>query len=139
MQYLVCKKLNTEPQMRKTKIIQLDWSHVKVLGELKDVLISLSSNYKVRQTSDIIVVDILEEYGVILSRDWLAKLNEYFATDWTHLWLPYKGHPNKIKVEREHYIKHTATDINDLNNMIMFSRSIHGNFYFDTFFEELEA
>ena len=39
MPYSVCKKLNEEPQMSKTKIIQLDRSHVKVFGELKDVLI----------------------------------------------------------------------------------------------------
>ena len=59
----------------------LDRSHVKVLGELKDVLNCLSSNSKVHQTIDIIVVDIPEAYGVILSKDWSAKLNKYFATD----------------------------------------------------------
>ena len=79
--------------MRKTKIIQLDRSQVKVFGELKDVFIRLSLNSKVHQTIDIIVVDILEAYGVILSRDWLAKLTGYFATDWYHLWIPYKGQP----------------------------------------------
>ena len=85
--------------MRKNKIIQLDKSQVKVFGELKDVLIRLSSNSKIHQIIDIIVVDIPETYGVILSRDWLAKLNGYFSTDWSHIWLPYKGQPNKIKVD----------------------------------------
>jgi hypothetical protein len=42
MPYSICKKLNAEPQMSKTKIIQLDKSYVKVFGELKDVLIRLS-------------------------------------------------------------------------------------------------
>jgi hypothetical protein len=73
MPYSICKKLNVEPQVCNKKIIQLDRSHVKVLGELKDVLIHLSSNSKVHQTIDIIVVDILEAYEVILRRDWLAK------------------------------------------------------------------
>ena len=31
-----------------------------------------------------------------------------------------------------------VTNLNDPNEMVMFSRSILGNFYFDTFFEELE-
>ena len=84
MPYSVCKKLNAEPRMSKTKIIQLDKSHVKVFEELKDVLIRLSSNSKVHQTIDIKFVDILEAYGVILSRDWSAKLNRYFSTDWSH-------------------------------------------------------
>ena len=91
MPYSVCKKLNVEPQVCKKKIIQLDRSHVKVSGELKDVLIHLCSNPKVHKTIDIIVVDIPEPYGVILSRDWSSKLNRYFATNWSHLWLPYKG------------------------------------------------
>ena len=112
---------------------------MKVFEELKDVLIRLSSNSKVHQTIDIIVVDILEAYEVILSRDWSAKLNGYFTTDWSHIWLPYKGQPNKIKVEQECYMKHTITNLNDPNESVMFSRSILGNFYFDTFFEELEA
>lgn len=138
MPYSICKNLNEEPQMGKTKIIQLDRSHVKVFGEQKDVLIRLSSNFKVHQTIDIIVVDIPETQGVILSRDWLAKLNGYFATDWSHLWLPYKGQPNKIKVDQENYMKNTITDLNDLNEMVMFSKYTFGNFCFDTFFEELE-
>ena len=39
MPYSVCRKLNVKTKMRKTKIIQLDRSQVKVFGELKDVLI----------------------------------------------------------------------------------------------------
>ena len=58
MPYSVCKKLNAQPHIFKTKTIQLDLSHVKVLGELKDVLIHLSSNSKVHQMIHIIVVDI---------------------------------------------------------------------------------
>ena len=57
----------------------------------------------------------------------------------SHIWLPYKGQPNKIKVEQENYMKHTVTDLNDPNEMVMFSRSILGNLFFDTFFEELEV
>jgi hypothetical protein len=37
--YSVCKKLNAQPKLCRTKIIQLDRSHVKVMGELKDVMI----------------------------------------------------------------------------------------------------
>ena len=36
-------------------------------------------------------------------------------------------------------MKHMVTDLNDSNEPIMFSNSILGNFYFDTFFGELEA
>ena len=102
-------------------------------------MIHLSSNSKVHQMIDIIVVDIPEAYGVILRRDWLAKMNGYFATDCSHIWLPYKGQPNKIKVEHDRYMKHRVTDLDNTNEPIMFSNSILGNLFFDTFFGELEA
>ena len=35
-------------------------------------------------------------------------------------------------------MKNTVINPNDPNEMVMFSRSILGNFSFDTFFEELE-
>ena len=41
--------------------------------------------------------------------------------------------------DRENYMKHTVTNLNDPNEMVMFSISILGNFSFDTFFEELEV
>ena len=117
----------------------MDRSHVKVMGELKDVMIRLCSNSKVHQVIDVVVIDIPEAYGVILSRDWSAKLNGYFANNWSHLWLPFKGQPNKIKVDHEQYMKHTVTDLNDPNELVMFSHSILGNSFFETFFGELEA
>ena len=46
---------------------------------------------------DIIVVDIPEANGVILIRDWSTKLNSYFTTDWSHLWLLYKVHIKMVK------------------------------------------
>ena len=66
-------------------------------------------------------------------------MNGYFATDWSHVLLPYKVQPNKIKVERECYMKHTVTDLNDPNEIVMCSKSTLGNICFDTFFEELEG
>ena len=95
----MCKKLNVEPQICKTKIIQLDRSNVNLMGELKVVLIRLSSNSKVHQMIDIIVVHIPKSYGVNFSIYWSTKLNNNFTTYWSHLWFPYKGQPNKTKVE----------------------------------------
>ena len=135
MPYSICKKLNAETHMSKTNIIQLDRSQVKVFREVKDVRICISSNSKVHQTIDIIVVAIIDAYGVILSRDWSSKLNKYFSTNWYHLWLPYKGQPNKIKVERENYMKHMIIDLNDANKIVMFCRFVLGKLSFDTFFE----
>jgi hypothetical protein len=115
MPWSVCQKINAEVQPSSLKIIQLDRTSVKVIGELKNVLIRLSSNPKVHQIIDIIVVDIPEVYGLFLSRDWSEQLHGYFATDWSHLWLPENGKPNRIKINRERYLKLTVTDLNDVN------------------------
>jgi hypothetical protein len=32
-------------------------------------------------------------------------LKGYFTTDWSHLWLPYNGKYNQIRVDRERYIQ----------------------------------
>jgi ribonuclease HI len=113
MHWSICQKINAEVEPSSLKIIQLDRTDVKVIGELKNVLIRLSSNPKVHQVIDIIVVDSPEVYGLFLSRDWSKQLHGYFSTDWSHLWLPENGKPNKIRVNSECYLKFTVTDLND--------------------------
>ena len=89
----------------------MDRTNVKVIGEMEDVLVRLSSNDKVCQFIDIVVADIPEAYGLVLSRDWSAKLSGYFASDSSHLWLPYKGSSNQIKFLRETHMKHNVTQV----------------------------
>lgn len=70
MPFSICKKLNATPLKSSIHIIQLEITEVKVKVELKDVLIVFFVNPGIHQTIDIIVVDISESYGVLLSRDW---------------------------------------------------------------------
>jgi hypothetical protein len=63
----ICKKLNVVPLKRDKHVIQLDRTQVKVMGELKDVMIRMATHPKFVQVIDIIVVDIPEAYGMILS------------------------------------------------------------------------
>jgi hypothetical protein len=94
MPFSICQKINVVPQMTKTGIIQLDRMDVKINGELKDIIIRLTSNPRVHQTLDIVVVDMLESYGFLLSKDWSVKIQGYFFTNWSHIWILYKGKPN---------------------------------------------
>ena len=121
----ICKKINGQLKPSTWRVIQLDRMNVKVIGEMDNVLIRLYSNDKVCQFIDIVVVaEIPEAYGLVLSRDWLAKLSEYFHSDWSHLWLPYKGIPNQIKVLREPHMKHNVTQFEEKNEPV---NSILGN------------
>ena len=89
-------------------------------------MIRLSSKEKVCQFIDIVVADIPEAYGLVLSQDWLAKLNGYFALDWSHLWLPHKGSPNQIKVLREIQMKYNVTQLEGENEPV---NSVLGNYF----------
>lgn len=92
----VAKKINAKWDKTNAQIIQLDMTLVHVVGELRDVIICLSSDERVHQCIYIVIVDISEAYGVLLSKDWSSKLQGYFATDWSHSWLPHKGINNQI-------------------------------------------
>jgi hypothetical protein len=76
----ICKKLNAFPLKSDKHVIKLDRTQVKVMGELKDVMIRIATHPKFVQVIDIIVVDIPEAYRLLLSQDWSEKLNGYFST-----------------------------------------------------------
>ena len=106
----------------------MDRIDVKVIGEMEDVLIRLASDDRVCQVINIVVADIPDAYGLVLSRNWSAKLNGYFASDWSHLWLPYKGSPNQIKVLGEPHMKHNVTQLNEKNIPV---ESVLGNYFLE--------
>ena len=106
----------------------MDRTDVKVIGEMEDVLVRLASNDKVCQVINIVVADILDAYGLVLSRDWSAKLNGYFASNWLHLWFPYKGSPNQIKILREPHMKYNVTQLEEKNVPV---DSVLGNYFIE--------
>jgi hypothetical protein len=135
----ICKKLNVDPLKRDKHVIQLDKTQVKVMGELKDVIIRITTHPKFVQVIDIIVVDIQEAYGFLLSQDWSEKLKKYFSIDWDHLWLPLKGHMNIIRIDRERYLKHTVTDLENLNEPSSTDFPVLGNYSYDSDFRNFST
>ena len=49
------------------QVVQLDRTAVKVVGEMEDVLIRLSTDETVCQYIDIVVADIPDAYGLVLN------------------------------------------------------------------------
>lgn len=129
--YLVCQKINDVPNRITKIIIQLDIFDVKVMGELKHVMIRLPFDLIFHQVIHIIVVDILESYGLLLSRESYVKLKVYFSTYWIHLWLPYKGRTNQIRVDSEAHMKHKVTELESKNKPISFSHTTLGNYFLE--------
>ena len=120
-----------------TQIVQLDRSRVKYLGELKNVLLTLSVDPRIHQTMDIVVADVPETYGMWLSRDWFEKLKGYFSTDWSHLWIPYNERDNQIKINRDPLMKWTVTNLNDPCEPIAFVNLVIEHYTLDSYFGDL--
>lgn len=139
MTALVCSKLNIEPQKYVVNIVQLDRTKVQVLGEINSVTIRLSADPRVVQGIDILIVDIPEFYGLILSKDWSEKLHGYISTDWSHMWLPYKGKPNQIKIDREKHMTHIVTEFEQENQYVAFNNNILGNYSTKSFIGNFNA
>ena len=85
----------------------------------------MAANKKICQYLDIVVADIPDGYGLILNRDWSARLNGYLASDWSHFWLPQKGSPNQKKILREPYMKHNVTQLEEKNEPVNFVLGNH--------------
>ena len=69
MSYSVCEKLGIRPRKSTSSIIQLDRTDVKVICELKEVLIRLLVEPMVHHIIDILLVNVPEAYSILLSRD----------------------------------------------------------------------
>jgi len=55
------------------------------------------------------------------------------------MWLPYKGKPNQIKIDREKHMTHTVTDFEQENQPIAFNNNILGNYSSESFFGNFTA
>ena len=67
MPLAICNKLGVVPLKSDNHVIQLDRTQVKVMGELKYVMIRIATHPNFMQVIDIIVVDISKAYGLLLS------------------------------------------------------------------------
>ena len=69
MPYAIAKRLHAIPEKTRTQIMQLDRTNVKAIGELKDVLIWMFAKPQYTKVINIVVVDLPEAYGMLLSKD----------------------------------------------------------------------
>ena len=70
----VCKNLNATWETCPIQIVELDRSKVKVVGRLKNVLLTLSADPRIHQNIDIVIADIRDTYSMWVRQDWSEKL-----------------------------------------------------------------
>ena len=67
MPFSACKKINGQPKPSTWQVLQLDRTTVKVIGKIEDVLIRLSIDERLCQYINIVVADLPDAYGLVLS------------------------------------------------------------------------
>lgn len=88
---------------------QLDKIEVSVVGELNMIPMQVTSDPRV-QVINIQVANIPNAYGMILGKYFMRILNGYTSLDHSHMWLPWKGVPNHIRIEKEPILKYLITE-----------------------------
>ena len=78
------------------EVIKLDSSPMDVMGNVKEVHITLNIFLDTSIIQYIIVVDLPPLFRIYLSRKFTTKLGGYLAFDYTHLLLPYLNKYIKI-------------------------------------------
>lgn len=70
---------------------------------------------------EIQVIDIPDSYDMLLSWDWSRSLNGYMATDFLHMWLPWKGVANQIRMDIVPQMTHLVTKYNVKNEHVSYA------------------
>lgn len=119
MPFEVCKALNLPIAKSPEGITQLDDKPIKVVGMIHNLRIQMASEPRIERDIYVQVVQIPPKYGMPLSRDWSETLNGFWSTCFKHLWLPWRGLPNQIKVQGEPYLKDLITKYNNINQVAL--------------------
>jgi ribonuclease HI len=65
-------------------LFSFDSRKMKLLGIIKDLVVSLSQNLAKKMVMDVVVVDIPPKFGMLLSRSWSAKLKGTLQMDMSY-------------------------------------------------------
>lgn len=95
-----------------------------MIGELNNIHMQLETNLRVQHFIDISVIDILDVYGMLLSRDWSRRLNGYFATGFSHMWLPWRGVPNQINIDSTPRLRLMITKYSEDNEILFLEKNL---------------
>lgn len=120
----VCSALGLTPTKTNQKVTQLDKSEVTVVGELNNIHMQLIADPRIQMYIDIQVVEIPGAYGMLVSRDWTRVLNGWLHSSFTHMWLPWRGVANQIRIESEPRLKLMITEYNQANETLFLESDI---------------
>jgi hypothetical protein len=78
-------------------VCAMESREIKVCGFIKDLHVKLAAYPNISLLMDVVVIDVLDPWGMLLSRKWGKALEVVFR--WTYLMPPYPH----VKVPMSHY------------------------------------
>jgi len=93
---------------------RIDSKKVKLYGLIEDVEVCLHDFHHISLIMNIVVIDILDFWGIILSRSWVVTLGGFLRMDLTYVHIPMGDGTIEIMYNRQVFKKHMM-DLNHPN------------------------
>jgi ribonuclease HI len=100
-------------------LYSFDSRRVKCMGMIKDLVVTLAQVLVKSVPMDVVIVDIPQKYGLLLSRSWGAKLGGSLQMDMTYTTIPMFG-GQLTHLYREMRLAYTVSNPQNPNNFLVY-------------------
>ena len=69
-------------------VCSMDSREIDFVGMILNFLVKLAAYPNIGVTMDIVVIDVPDRWGMLLSRKWVASLGGSIQMDWTYAMIP---------------------------------------------------
>ena len=66
----------------------MDVREVEVVGIILNLHVKLAKYLDIDMSMDVVVIDVIDNWGMLLSRKWATTLGGYIQMDWTYATIP---------------------------------------------------
>ena len=84
----VMEQLNLRITPPYHNVCAMDAREVDVVGIILNLQVKLAKYPDINMTMDVVVINVLNNWGMFLSRKWVATLGGYIQMDWTYATIP---------------------------------------------------
>ena len=125
--YVMTKKVMNRLKLRPTipyqNICTMDSREVDVVGLIQNLLVKLAKYPYIHITMDILVIDVPDKWGMLLSRKWSADLGGWIQMGWTYVTV-HATEDSLIRLHREKERKHHVEDPKNPSNEYMYNTDV---------------
>jgi hypothetical protein len=127
MSLKVMERLGLKTSRPYKNICAMDSREVKVCGLIKDLQVCLATHQDICLVMDMVVIDVPNAWGMLLSRKWVVDLGGSIQMDLSYATIPnFQGMP--VILHREPMRKYHVEDPRDPENELVFFEEELGSY-----------